>query len=363
MPEILPEVSGRRPLSLDQLIALNDEIAAMVRGGLPLGRGLIELGGDLHGRLGSVSAVLGDRMARGSSLPEAIAAEGDRFPRLYLAVVEAGLRSGHLSAALEGLASFARRFAETRRAIGLAMTYPLIVLLVAYAMFVVFVFHVAPRFLATFESFQLPVAAPLAWLTKIGGTVGYWGPVVPIVILAVGVAWSRTGRASGLRPGGGGSWSILRFIPWFRPMMVNSEAADFADLLALMIDHQVPLPEALTLAADAAADPSFQRAGRELARAVVRGESPGEALSESETGPFPPLLRWLMATAPGQGDLGTSLHYAAQVYRDRALHQAELIRVFFPTILLLAVGATATLLYAATLFLPLTALLESLSAP
>ena len=39
-------------ITLDQLIALNDEIAALVRAGVPLDRGLRSLGEDLPGRLG-----------------------------------------------------------------------------------------------------------------------------------------------------------------------------------------------------------------------------------------------------------------------------------------------------------------------
>ena len=40
------------PVTLDQLIALNDEMAALVRAGVPLERGLIEAGRDLRLALG-----------------------------------------------------------------------------------------------------------------------------------------------------------------------------------------------------------------------------------------------------------------------------------------------------------------------
>ena len=46
------------PITLDQLLALNEEIAALVRAGVPLDRGLLEAGRDVRGRLGRIAGVL-----------------------------------------------------------------------------------------------------------------------------------------------------------------------------------------------------------------------------------------------------------------------------------------------------------------
>ena len=64
-------VSGDRSaagsLSLEHLIALNDEIAALIRAGLPLERGLLSVGSDLPGRLGEVTRQVADGMGRGTT--------------------------------------------------------------------------------------------------------------------------------------------------------------------------------------------------------------------------------------------------------------------------------------------------------
>ncbi len=95
-------------IALDDLIALNDEIAALSRAGLPLERGLLGFGIEVPGRLGAVATALGERMERGESLAEAVRDERLNLPATYRAVVEAGLRSGRLAAALEDLAAYAR---------------------------------------------------------------------------------------------------------------------------------------------------------------------------------------------------------------------------------------------------------------
>ena len=47
---------GAGRISIDELAALNDEIAALVRAGVPLDRGLLGAGGDLPGGLGRITS-------------------------------------------------------------------------------------------------------------------------------------------------------------------------------------------------------------------------------------------------------------------------------------------------------------------
>ena len=95
--------SNAGAITLEQLVALNDEMAALVRVGVPLERGLETLGADLPGRPGRLAEMLASRMDAGESLSQILADEDQRFPPVWRAVVEAGLRSGHLAAALESL--------------------------------------------------------------------------------------------------------------------------------------------------------------------------------------------------------------------------------------------------------------------
>ncbi len=349
--------TGLGPVSVEHLIALNDEIVAMTRAGVPIEQGLLDLGSDVPGRLGRVARALGERMSRGESLTEALASPAVGAPPVYRAVVEAGVRSGRLPVALEGLSAYARGYAEARRSIGMALWYPVLVLVLAYALFLALVTALIPRFVSAFAGMGLPTAAPLRWLNEAGRTAWYWGPVLPAGLALFLAAW--VGSRRGFGGGGGGASGVLRWFPWMGPMMRGYEAAGFADLLALLVEHRVPYPEALTLAGEASGDPSLSRSSRELAGAVGRGLSPAEALKGRDA--FPPLLRWLLATAPGRDDLPAMLRRMAARYRGGARHQAEKMRVFLPTVLLLGIGGTATALYALTLFLPLTWLWTSLS--
>jgi general secretion pathway protein F len=347
------------PITLDQLLALNEEIAALVRAGLPLSRGLLEVGSDVRGRLGRIAGVLGRRLNRGEGLAEALEAEKGAIPPLYRAVVEAGARAGRLPVALEGMADYIRGVSDARRTIGLALWYPVMVLCLAYALFVGLVFLVAPRFVAAFESLGLGMPAPLRWLRIVWETGMYWVPLGPVAIAVLMAVWIRSGTTAGLR---GGSWGGLRFFPWMGSLLADFEAANFAELLALLLEHRVPYPSALTLAAEASGSPALVRGAGRVAEALRHGTPSQEAVEAAGRGAFRPMLRWTLAVGQAQGSLDAALHHLADVYRKRARYRAEQIAIFLPMILTLAIGAGAATIYAMSVFLPLVEMLRGLSA-
>jgi general secretion pathway protein F len=357
MSDLAGGAGGQAAISIEQLIALNDEIAALTRSGMPLEQGLRDLGADLPGRLRTITTALGERMSRGESLPEALEASTTGVPRVYRAVVEAGLKSGRLTVALEGLATYARGFAEARRSIGLALWYPLIVLTLAYALFIGIIILVVPRFLGAFRSLQIPTLGLLELLDAAGRRAWLWGPLLPTCIIVFLIGWVASRRALSLDRGQ--SLRLLRWFPWLGTMMQAYEAASFADLLALLLEHNVTYAEALVLAGDASGEARLAAASRDLAGAVERGLPLAEALVGKSA--FPPLLRWLLASAPQQGDLVNALRVIAKRYLSLARFQADKIRLLLPTVLLLGLGTSATLLYALTVFVPLTSLWTSLA--
>jgi general secretion pathway protein F len=355
------EAAGRAgAISIDELGALNDEIGALVRAGVPLERGLLRAGGDLRGGLKRIATALGQRLSHGESLPQALEAEQESIPPLYRAVVEAGARSGRLSVALEGLARYVRSYSEARSAIGVALWYPILVLTLAYGLFVALLVLIVPRFVGAFEAMGLEISWPLRLLEKAADLVPYWWPVWPILLVLIGIAWWRSGVAASFQTS---SWWLLRIFPWMRSMLVDYEAAGFADLTALLVEHGVAYPTAVTLAADSTGNAEMTEGAREFAAAVEHGEHPAQAIQHIPATSFPSLLRLALAAGTEQRSLVETMRNLAPMYRKRGTYQAEKLQIFLPTMLMLGIGGSATLFYGLTLFLPLATLLLGVSSP
>lgn len=354
------ERGGGRPVTVQELVALNAEIAALVRAGSPLEAGLGRSAEELPGRLGAVAANLSARMKRGESLVDALDAEKGSVPPLYRAVVEAGARTGNVSAALDGLTRYLRGFADARDAVGLALWYPLVVATLAYVLFIGIVVFIIPRFAAAFESLRLPGTTALALLERLGESAWLWWPCWPMLLAFVAYAWVQSGRASRFDAG---SWTILGVFPWMRSLVRDYQSAGFAELLALLLENRIAYPQAVTLAAEATGNAAVIADARAIADQLTLGRPADQAIASVRLRAFSPMLRWVLSHGKSEEAVVRALRSLAPMYRTRASLKAEKLRAVLPALVILGVGASATLLYVLTLFLPLTAMLDELAGP
>jgi type IV pilus assembly protein PilC len=152
--------------------------------------------------------------------------------------------------------------------------------------------------------------------------------------------------------------SGLRWIPGGRRLLANFHRATFSGLSATLIEHHVPLHDALVLAAEATGDPQLMAGTAHVADDLQSGCSLSQSLHERPL--FPPFMQWMLSAGERQGALPAALKQVTEVYRRRALAQSEWFKLVLPLVLVLVIGGGATALYALTLFVPLTELLEAL---
>ena len=356
--------NSRESVKLEQFLALNDEIAALIRAGIPLELGLSQIAGSATGGLARLSERLAERMEAGATLERALADEGDRVPGVYLAVVESGLRAGRLPEALETISGLARKLLDLHRRAVLAFVYPLIVFALSYALFVAFVWGFVGRVQQMYGTlgFQPETAMNvLIWLRE---SLWLWGPGVPLVAIAGATLLTRASAAIA----GGAAGQLVesrlhafRWLPWLKPITENYDRATFAHMLALLVKHETPLHEAIVLASYSTGNPQIVDSGVQASEKLQAGQSLDVALRNA-TG-LPSFLRWMMVSGNQNSALPATMQQASEVYERRADHRIEWARVTLPIILTAGIGGTSAALYAVALFAPLLEMYKQLAAP
>lgn len=333
--------------SLDELVALADEMAALARAGVPFEQGLVEAAKDFSSGTGSNKLIenVARRMQSGESLLHILSTSSHSFPAAYRAVLEAGIRSGRLSAALEGVAASARRLGDLRRFARAAVLYPLFVAGFAYVMFLVSLWYLQPSIQQAYEAFRVPGNSLNETLVRWGRTALVWGPLLPLaVVLTVLGLWYWSGRALSRDDG------LARNLLASTRLLKYGQMAAFAEMLAMLVDHDVPLGESMVLAADASGDAALGRTARNMAFEIQRGRS--FDADQAVAGGIPPMLAWLLVQESSQSALVEALRRIATTYHRRAAQLEDRLRLYLPLILVLCVGGTAVVAYALTVFLP-----------
>jgi type II secretory pathway component PulF len=345
-------------MNADDLTALNEQIAAMARAGLPLDQGLQELAQEMgRGRLRAATETLASDLRAGHSLPDALARQSGRIPPYYANLVTAGIQTGRLPEVLTTVALYARTIAATRSIILESLIYPLVVLVLGLSLFTALALLIVPQFDRIFQDFGLR----LPWVTEVLFFIGR-NPleliVLPIVVFVALIlclrAWVRS-TARGKR-----TWArVVYLIPLVGPVIRAARLAAFCDLLAMLVEYNMPLPKAVHLAGAASSDPLMASRAVEIEDRLTQGLPLGDAFRGQ--GLVPEWVAWLAAAGERRGDLAESLRAIGTVYRRQVESRSVILRTVLPPMVVIATAGFLVGFFAISLMLPLIKLLEGLS--
>ena len=351
-----PDPSRSSSISLDELKALCDEMVSLARAGVPLDRGLLELAEDLPEKLAVRAREFGEQLSTGRGLAEVVFSTTSPFPAVYRSVVEAGVRSGNLTIALEGFARLARHLSELRRLVVSSLVYPLLLLLVLIIISIALVSRLGPQLRDSLLSIK-GRGAETDWAMPILNGYAAWTQwfwILPVVLFVVGWLWFVATQAGGLI-----DW--INWVPGAGRLLRNSRLQAFTETLGLLVQQRVPLNQGLRLAGAASGDRHIQVDAELLATQIEQGAThPTIESSSANPRGIPPFLRWSLANGSRVGLMEKSLARASLTYRRRTEDSVEWMRRSLPVIFSFSLGGLVTFLYAATVFVPWYTMLRSL---
>jgi type II secretory pathway component PulF len=325
-----------RQLSAADLSALNEQIAAMARAGLPLERGLRTLAQDIgRGKLRRVLEQVADDLNAGMSLPEALERHSGLIPSFYPPLILAGIRSGRLAEVLATLSSYSRKVEELRNSLRAALIYPLIVLL-----FCAFVLVLISRVLVpSFETLYADTFGRTWYLddsVEFQHRVGFAIARHPFLfigtplLIPVVAYWLIRFALGASRHSGATSAQLIYSVPIVGEMLRAARMAGYVELLRVLVENQIPLPEAITLAGRASRDPIVAAATEQIRSELESGRPLADALRRPAI--MPEMITWMIATAEKRGDLTQVLEQAAEFYTRKAEQRIVLARNVIPSL-------------------------------
>jgi len=270
-PRVQRGVSGR------QLAALYRQLADLLRAGVPLLRGLRLLArGKSNPRLAKVMSSIADAVAEGSRLADAMAAHGEVFPPVQVAMVRAGERGGFLEPVLSRMGEFIEHQADTRSKVVGNLIYPAVLLVIGLGIVVFALVVFVPRFKDFYARIELP------WPTKVLlGTSDVLSKSWLFVLIGIAVlvfmawwAWQRPGVKRAIAV-----WQLK--IPALGPLLRSLAVGRFTRILGTLLENGIPMLQAMQIARDAAGNLLLAEAIDRSAEAVRAGETLAQPLQSS----------------------------------------------------------------------------------
>jgi type II secretory pathway component PulF len=221
-------------------------LSSLLAAGVPLSRALVILYKEASSpAAGAKWKQIHDSVVDGVGLSDSMALHPETFPRVYVAMVEAGETGGFLDVVLAQIAEFQARDKELRSKVMSAMFYPLILLLLAIVVLVLLMVFFIPRFQAIFAGFggSLPLITRV--IIGVSHAMRSYGLFILVGAAVLGYAgWNWLTSEKGRRVWEG---LILR-APVIGPLVGQFAMARFCRMVGTLLSAGVPLVQGLNVA-------------------------------------------------------------------------------------------------------------------
>jgi len=299
-------------VSARTLAVFSRQMAGLINAGLPIMRTLSILidqtdDKNLQPALVQVQADI----ESGSSFSTALSRHPQTFPPLMLSIVKVGESGGFLGAALGSIAENYQREAELQNKIRAAITYPIIVLIIAIAGVVAMVTFIVPVFENMFSGLGSALPLPTQILVNISHNM-WWGiPALAIVIIAVVIWWRANKNTEQVRRA---IDPIKLKMPIFGKLTTKIAVSRFSRNLSMMLNAGVPIIQALSIVAQASNNWTIEQAVRDIQESIRQGKSFAGPLAKAEV--FPTMVAQMVSVGEESGTLAEMLASIADFYED-----------------------------------------------
>ncbi len=337
--------SLRRRINATELALVTRQLATLVQSGMPVESALATAAEQSEKmRLKRIILAVRGKVLEGHTLADALAEFPHVFPDLYRSTVAAGEHSGHLEAVLGRLADYTESRQALSQKMGLALIYPVLMIVVAILVVVVLLAYVVPQVVGVFDNIGQELPLLTRGLIAVSDFLSAWGISLVLLLLAAVVTFRLLLRREGFRA----VWHawLLR-LPLVGRLVRGLNTARFARTFSILGSSGVPVLEGMRIASEVVANLPMRRAVDEAARRVREGSTINRALQQS--GYFPPMVVHLIASGEASGNLDEMLERAA-TSQERELETAvsALMGILEP-VLILVMGVVVLVIVLAIL--------------
>lgn len=297
-------------VKLKDLSIMARQMATMIGAGLSLIRTLGILADQTENvELARVLKIVATDIERGLALSDAFTKHPKVFPPLMIHMLRAGEAGGFLDTALEGAADNFEADVKLRDTIKSALTYPVIVLLMAVVAVIGMLIFIVPVFEKMFAGLDAPLPVPTQMLVVLSHNMIWAGPILIIAVFAFMAWWKANKHTDRVRSA---SDTLKLKLPVFGPLFTKVAVARFARNFSTMMKSGVPILQSLSIVGETSGSWVIEQALKKVAESVRQGKSVAAPLALEAV--FPNMVVQMIAVGEDSGAMDDMLAKVADFY-------------------------------------------------
>lgn len=329
------KLPGSSRVALKDLAVMSRQFATMIDSGLSLLRALSILAEQTESP--ALAKVLGEvrgEVEGGTSLSSAMAKHTKVFPPLMINMCRAGEVGGFLDQVLLQIAENMEAEVKLRAKIKSAMTYPVVVFVMAILAVVGMLLFIVPVFSNMFATLGGTLPAPTRALVFLSSAMKIAAPILLVVAIPASIGWSRIKDREKVRQ----AVDPLKLrVPVFGDLFRKVAISRFARNLGTMLHAGVPILRSLEIVGEAAGNVVIRDAARAVEESVRQGRPLAAPLAEHKV--FPPMVVQMLAVGEDTGAMDSMLHKISEFYDQEVEATTEALTSIIEPLMIAVLGS------------------------
>lgn len=355
-----PKTKSPGKVKLAHLSVWCRQFSTMVDAGVSLVRCLDVLGHQTQDKkLKKIITDLGTRVEGGEALSRAMQRHPKAFSSLFIGLIKAGEVGGVLEESLQRLSHFLEKDVELRRKVKAALTYPVLVMVMATGITLFLVYWFVPQWTKILLDLGLKkddLPAPTVFLMEISDILVYRG----WIILVSGFILFFANRLFVSTRFGRRVMDRVRLkIPVFGKLHHKICMARFSRTMGTLLTSGVPILQAMETVAGTVGNTIMSDALLEARARIREGDRIGDPLEESKL--FPPMVVHMIGVGEESGSLDFMLQKIADFYEQEVEAALASLTAALEPIMIVSLGFVVGFIVI-SMFLPLVKVISSLSS-
>jgi type IV pilus assembly protein PilC len=321
-------------VKLKDLAVMSRQFATMINSGLSLLRALSILAEQTENR--PLAKALGEvrtAVETGQSLSSALAKHPKVFPPLVVNMVRAGEAGGFLDQVMLQIAANFEAEVKLRGKIKSAMTYPVVVFVIAILAVIGMLLFIVPIFARMFADLGGTLPAPTRILVAMSAALRFAAPALLVLGVAGGIAWARVRHRERVRQ----IVDPLKLrLPVFGQLFRKVAISRFSRNLGTMLSSGVPILQSLEIVGDTSGNIVLREAAAAVAESVRRGDSLARPLADHSV--FPSMVVQMLAVGEDTGAIDSMLHKVSDFYDAEVEATTEALTSLIEPIMIAVLG-------------------------
>ena len=338
----------RRRIGRQELLVFNQELATLLKAGMPLVQSLDILRQRVaNPTFKAVLDEIYEKVKAGTALSDAIAEHPGLFPPVYAASLMAGERTGNLDEVIRRYVAYEKVIGAVKRRTISALIYPAILATLMLILIGIIVLRVVPAFSEFYGQFGR--ALPLS--TRI--VVGFSTAIVrnfPLIVTTLAIAaiglvawWKQAGQRTRID-------RMLLELPWAGDTIRKFATSQLARTLGTLLGGGIPLVNALEIAGRSMSNRFLAGEIEEVGRRVREGESFARAMLARRV--FPDVAVKMVEVGESTGALQEMLNSLAEFYDEEIETEVTRFITLIEPMILVIMGVVIALVVL-SLYMPL----------